>query len=69
VFTHKDQYVAVCEAQMDGLERGEPLSGMTLAESVAHLVSLVVRQDWDTYEERSRARSLVLRLSALGWRD
>jgi hypothetical protein len=59
--------VTACEAQVDDLERGVLLPGMTLAESVAHLASLTIAKDWRTSEERRRARSLVLRLAALGW--
>jgi hypothetical protein len=59
--------LAACEEQVDGLERGILLPGMTLAESVAHLASLTIARDWPTLEDRRRAGSLVLRLAALGW--
>jgi hypothetical protein len=57
-----------CEAQVEQLERGVPLAGMTLAESIADLTSLAVAGDWRTPGERERARRLVLRLASLGWR-
>jgi hypothetical protein len=55
------------EAQVEQLERGIPLAGMTLAESIADLTSLVVAGDWWTPGKRERALRLVLRLASLGW--
>jgi hypothetical protein len=60
--------VSACAAQVEQLERGVPLPSMTLAESIAHLISLTVVEDWRTLGERQRARELVLRLATLGWR-
>jgi hypothetical protein len=59
--------ITTCEAQVGQLERGIPLAGMTLAESIAHLTSLAVAGDWRTPGERERAWGLVLRLASLGW--
>ena len=60
--------VTACEAQAGQLERGDPLPGMTLAESIAHLVCLAVAGGWRTDGERERAWGLFLRLASLGWR-
>jgi len=61
--------VTAYEAQVDQLEGGAPLPEMTVAASIAHLVSLVVIGDWPTLAERERAQKLVLRLASLSWRD
>jgi hypothetical protein len=60
--------VAACEAHAEQIERGEPLPGMTLPESVAHLACLAVAGGWRTPGERERAWVLFLRLASLGWR-
>jgi hypothetical protein len=59
--------ITTWEAQVEQLERGIPLAGMTLAESIADLTSLAIAGDWRTPVERERARGLVLRLASLGW--
>lgn len=59
--------VTGCEALVERLEGGEPLPGMTLAESIAHLASLALAGGWRSDGERHRARALFLRLAALGW--
>ena len=57
--------LAACEAQAEQIERGEPLPGMTLGESIAHLTALAVAGDDRTDDERRRALALVLRLASL----
>ena len=59
--------ITTCEAQVEQLERGIALAGMTLDESIAELTSLAVAGDWRTPGERERAWRLVLRLASLGW--
>jgi hypothetical protein len=61
--------ITTCEAQVEQLERGIALAGMTLAESIAELTSLAVAGDWRTPGERERAWGLFLRLASLGWRS
>ena len=57
------------EEQVEQVERGIPLPEMTLAESIAHLISLSIAVDWRTLDDRERARGLFLRLASLGWRS
>jgi hypothetical protein len=59
--------ITTCEAQVVQLERGIPLAGLTLAESIADLTSLAIAGDWQTPSVRDRAWGLVLRLASLGW--
>jgi len=61
--------VTAYEAQVEQLEGGTSLPEMTVAASIAHLVSLVVIGEWRTNAERERAQRLVLRLASLSWRD
>ncbi len=59
--------ITTCEAQVEQLERGIPLAGRTLAESIADVTALAIAGDWQTPGVRERAWGLVLRLASLGW--
>jgi hypothetical protein len=53
--------------QVLAVEGGEPLPGMTLAESAARLTSQMCGEDWLTAEDREEAQRLVIRLERLRW--
>jgi hypothetical protein len=59
--------ITTYEAQVEALEGGAHLSGLTPGESVTRLVGLLLREDWPTQEERERATRLVVRLALRGW--